>query len=32
MNTLSSKIAIFAAALVVNTLVMGSLGLLFALQ
>jgi hypothetical protein len=32
MNTLSTKLAAFAAALMVNGLVMGALGYLFALQ
>ena len=32
MNTLSTKLTAFAAALVMNTLVMGTLGVLFALQ
>jgi len=32
MNTLSSKLTAFAAALMMNALVMGALGYLFALQ
>jgi hypothetical protein len=32
MNTLSSKLAAFAAALVMNGLILGAVGLLFALQ
>ncbi len=32
MNTLSSKITAFAAALMVNSLVMGAVGYLFAIQ
>jgi hypothetical protein len=32
MNTLSSKLTVFAAALVVNSLLMGAVGFLFELQ
>jgi hypothetical protein len=32
MNTLSSKLAAFAAALVMNSLILGAVGLLFELQ
>ena len=32
MNTLSSKLTAFAAALLMNSLIMGSVGYLFALQ
>jgi hypothetical protein len=32
MNTLSSKLSAFAAALVMNSLIMGALGFLFELQ
>jgi hypothetical protein len=32
MNTLSSKLSAFAAALMINTLIMGSVAYLFAMQ